>query len=546
MHDIEQNPTQDDTAVEITDLSPQKEDTSRSVEKDSTTAGRQKLTRAWRYIIIGTSVLLVLALVFAGVLSLAKQGAKQSPVTETALTSAATTIPTPTTGASTIRATTLPTPASTPIPSPAFLDNNVNVTIANGVAYLSTNNNGVYALRMSNGSLLWSHKIDGSAARSPLVANGIVYVISYAGQNGPAHVYALRSSDGSLLWHYDNANYSYMSLSTSDSNVVYVASQDGISALEGNNGTRLWHYDTKGNTSSTLPQEVNGIVYFSSSIDNGPGMLYALRVSDGTPIWHYTTTGYIDTPTVTNDMVFIDSNGGKLAALRVSDGQQIWKQTYDGYFIQSPQLVNGVLYITSTKIVEPPAAHSANPLQAATDVGTLLWNTLQSALDVPTIPSKEGISSVYAVRASDGATLWHYALNGGANSWANWLSVENGVVYASDAIPTNDSSGAGDIYALQSNNGSVLWHDKLKASPTNALLANGVIYLSTSSDIGAVYAVHANDGSLLWNYPIAGSMYPAPVLDGNVVCVGATNGMVYALRANNGGIVWHYLTQVGG
>jgi len=155
---------------------------------------------------------------------------------------------------------------------------------------------------------------------------------------------------------------------------------------------------------------------------------------------------------------------------------------------------------------------------------------------------------VYAVRASDGAILWHYALNGGANSWAYWLSVENGIVYTSDAIPTNDTTGLGDIYALQSSNGSVLWRDKLHASPYSALLVNGVIYLGTSSGSldSAVYAVRTGDGSLLLNYPIAGSMFAAPVLDGNTIYIGAGNGMAYALHAENGRVLWHYLTQVGG
>src|SRR2546430_1806814 len=139
-------------------------------------------------------------------------------------------------------------------------------------------------------------------------------------------------------------------------------------------------------------------------------------------------------------------------------------------------------------------------------------------------------------------------MNDGANSWASRFSVVNGVVYASAITDTSGTQGLGDIYALQSSNGSVLWHDKLNSSPENALLANDIIYLSTSagSSDGTVYALRARDGSMLWDYPIAGSMFAAPVLDGNTIYIGAGNGMAYALRANNGGIVWHYLTQVGG
>ncbi len=534
MHDIEHKSTQEEPAFT-------------SEQKGITTTGRQKLPRAWRYVLIGATVLLVLVVIFGSVLALANQRMKQSSVASTTPTTGATTLPTSTAGTSTIGATTLPTPASTPIPSPVPSNHNVNMTIADGVAYLSTADNALYALHASNGALLWHSKIDGSVDRQPLVANGIVYVTSYIGQSGPAYVYALRASDGSLLWRYSNTNYSYLLLSTSDSNIVLVASQGDISALNTRNGTVVWHFATK-NTASESPLEVNGVVYFGSSVDNGPGTLYALRASDGTPLWHYATDGYINTPTVLNGVVYLTSGAVKLAALRASDGHQLWKQSIDANLVQSLQLVDGVIYTATTKILTPPAARIANPLQGATDIGALLWSTLQNAPAVKTVPLKEGLSSVYAIRASDGAILWHRTMNNDGESWASWFSVVNRVVYFSDSIPTNGTD-TGELFALQSSNSSVLWHDKLNTSPTGALLANGVIYLSSSGSggfSGVVDAVRASDGSLLWNYPLSGSAWNAPTLVGNTVYVGAANGMAYELRADNGKLLWHYLTNVTG
>jgi outer membrane protein assembly factor BamB len=524
MHNTEHKPSQEELA-------------STPAQKGTPTTERQKLPRAWRYTIIGGSVLLVLAIIITGLLAFANPKASQS----SHIVPTSTTIPT-----TVARETTLPTPVATPIPAPVLSGNNVNVSIANGVAYLSTYNNFVYALRMSNGSLLWSHKINGPSDQPPLVANGIAYVISYTGQNGPAHIYALRASDGSLLWQYGNTNYSYLSLSPTNSNVVYIASQDGISALNIANGTLLWHYAVK-DTGSTWPLEVNGVVYFSSSSDNGSGTLYALRATDGSPLWQYKTGSYTNIPLVANGVVYTNSDGGTFAALRASDGHQLWKQTLDANLIQSPLLINGVLYTTTTKILLPSASRNASPLQGTTALGALLWNTFQNVPAVQTIPQKQGLSSVYAIRASDGHVLWHFTMNNGKNSWASWLSVENGIVYAS-AANAEGTIGTGDIYALQTSNGSLLWHGTLQASPSSALLTNGVIYLSTSnnSGYGAVYAVRARDGSLLWSYPISGALFAAPVLAGNTIYVGATNGMVYALRADIGRIVWHYLIQVGG
>jgi outer membrane protein assembly factor BamB len=535
MHNLEHKPSQE-------------EPSSLPEQKGAMMTERQQLPRSWRYTIIGGSVLLVFAVIIAGLLTFANQKAKPSPRI----------VPTPTIGASSIpipvaRETTLPTPVATPMPAPAVSDYKVNTTIADGVAYLSTSdsytstsNNAVLALSTSNGALLWHQKIEGSAEQAPLVANGVVYVTSFVGQNGPAHVYALRSSDGSLLWRYDNSIYSYLSLSTSDSNVVYVSSQNGISALLSNNGNTLWHFATK-DSDSASPLEVNGIVYYSSFINYGSGTFYALRASDGTPIWHYPGAS-VFTPIVANGVVYIGLNTGTIAALNASNGHQIWKQALDANQFQSPQFVNGVLYLTTTKIMLPPSAQSTNPLQATTAIDSIFWNTFQNVPAAQTIPQKEGLSSVYAIRVSDGKILWHYTMNNGKNSWTSWLALENGVVYASAITDTSGTQGLGDIYAIQSSNGYVLWHDKLNRSPDDALLTNGIIYLSTSagSSDGTVYALRAHDGSLLWDYPILGPVFNAPILDDSTVYFGATNGMVYALRADNGRIIWHYLIQVGG
>ncbi|MGZ3617325.1 MAG: PQQ-binding-like beta-propeller repeat protein [Ktedonobacteraceae bacterium] len=298
---------------------------------------RQKLPRAWQYTIIGESVLLVFAVIITGLLAFANlRASPSSRIVPTSTNSS------PTISNTVARETTLPTPVATPIPAFISSGHNVSVTIANGVAYLSTDDNVAYALQISNGAMLWHHSIDGPVDQPPLVTNGIVYMTSFINQNGPAHIYALRASDGRILWHY--------------------------------------------------------------------------------------------------------------------------------------------------------------------------------------------------------------TMNNGKNSWASWLSVKDGVVYASANTDITGTQGLGDIYALQSSNGAVLWHDKFNRSPDAALLVNDTIYISTSagSSDGTNYALHAHDGSLLWDYPILGPVFNPPILDGATVYIGETDGMVYALRADDGRIVWHHLIQDGG
>ena len=251
-----------------------------------------------------------------------------------------------------------------------------------------------------------------------------------------------------------------------------------------------------------------------------------------------------------NGTIYVLSQS-KLSALRAGDGHQIWSRPIDATFGSSPQLINGVIYLMATKVsLETPTARSVSPLPQGMAFGTLLLGngqavttTKQQALKA-TVPLKEGKSTLYAIRASDGTMLWQYPMNNGADSFAGWLKVESGVVYTSIVVP-GDSDNTGFIAALQSSDGKVLWQDKITGSPSGALLADGTIYTSVDATSSAVYALRARDGALLWGYPVSGTLFGDPVLFNTTVYFGAGNGMAYALRADNGAVVWHYLTNVG-
>jgi outer membrane protein assembly factor BamB len=421
----------------------------------------------------------------------------------------------------------------------------VALTLADGVAYLGTFDNYVYALRISDGRVLWRRQVDGSVNTPPLVSNGLVYVSTYIGQDGPGEVYALQTNNGSVLWRHTSMGYMYMTPSE-DGSILYVAGQDGVDALWSSDGSTLWHFATKG-AGSDVPVVADGVVYATSSSNGQAGTLDALDANTGRLLWQYQEGGYVSVSIVSNGVAYVDSDDGSLAALRTSDGHTLWQRQIDSNLVQPLQLVNGVIYTSVTKITYSSAMQSSSPFQGLASIGSLLLNAWQAATNVPAIPLKEGASTVYAVRASDGAILWRYPLLNGQDSWTDWFTVANGVVYVSAFSATSQTS-AGDVYALQSSNGAVIWHDTLPLNPYNAVLANGIIYLSSSdgnSGSGAVYAIRADDGAYQWSYPISGDVFNAPALAGTILYVGANNGIAYALQAGSGAIMWHFQTDVG-
>ncbi len=529
MHDIEQKPSQDDSTVEITDLPLQEEQQMAPVPGAIPVTSEPKRSHrpfALRFLATGGIVLLVLAVIFSAILFRSRPASQPGPGTAPAQN----------------QPTSQPSPTATSASSSTNSSQVVAITIVGGVAYAGADK-AVYALRSTDGTLLWRSSIDGGVGDQPVVAGGVVYVT--ASTDITATLYALRSSDGALLWHYTSNGG--ISTPVVANGVVYVGTQGGeVLALRAGNGTLLWRYNDN-NFGFLSPQLVDGVLYVKANNEQ-PGNVYALRASDGRLLWHYTAKASLNDTTVIDGVAYVAAQDGTLTALRSGDGRQLWQRTLGGGNLgtlwEQVQALNGVLYVTTTKMSAPTASTSGPGLMPqALTIGSFLWGNFQAAPAAQTIPHKEGVSALYAIRASDGAILWHFTMNNGKNGFAGWFSVEEGVIYASVMDSSTPNSSTGHIYALQSATGSVLWHyDDKNTSPSAAVLANGIIYASAysqdSNDV--VYALRARDGSLLWRHSMGQSVYNAPVLDGTTVFVGTADGSVYALRADNGAVRWHH------
>ena len=93
------------------------------------------------------------------------------------------------------------------------------------------------------GSLVldWRYRTGNPITSSPAVANGVVYVGSF-----DDNVYALAARTGALLWNYTTGNY-VESSPTVVNGVVYIGSDDdSVYALNAASGALLWKYTTGG------------------------------------------------------------------------------------------------------------------------------------------------------------------------------------------------------------------------------------------------------------------------------------------------------------
>jgi outer membrane protein assembly factor BamB len=94
--------------------------------------------------------------------------------------------------------------------------------VVNGVVYVGSFDNKVYALNATTGALKWSYTTGGGIRSCPAVANGVVYVGSM-----DFNVYALEASTGTLLWTGTTGGLiSHSSPAVVDGR-LYIGSDDG-------------------------------------------------------------------------------------------------------------------------------------------------------------------------------------------------------------------------------------------------------------------------------------------------------------------------------
>lgn len=148
-----------------------------------------------------------------------------------------------------------------------YLDS--QVVVGEGVAAVGVDKK-VEALDATTGALLWSGNVN-SYARSPAVANGVLYVTSSSdhGQYGPTRAFDLVT--GAQLWETDLPGATSLELSTANG-VVYMGADDRhVYALDAATGTRLWQSPLMRSYAFGSPIVADGILYASDS----SGVLYA-------------------------------------------------------------------------------------------------------------------------------------------------------------------------------------------------------------------------------------------------------------------------------
>jgi len=142
--------------------------------------------------------------------------------------------------------------------------------VVDGVVYFGSEDHSVYALRASDGSLLWKRVLPNFVQSSPAVTTDTVYIGEEDG-----YLVALDRSTGAIEWRTKIGRYIVLESPVYANGVVYAASQQGgFAALDAATGERLWSWRNK-KVLGASPAVIDGTAYFASS----DGYLYAFRLA---------------------------------------------------------------------------------------------------------------------------------------------------------------------------------------------------------------------------------------------------------------------------
>lgn len=203
------------------------------------------------------------------------------------------------------------------------------VYATNGLGYVA-------ALNASDGSEVWKVKPGGPLRGVPTVAGGNVFVLSQDNQ-----LYALRITDGQLAWGGSGslesaAVFGIASPAFAQSTVIAGFSSGELGAYRYENGQQLWQDQlsrTKITTSVGLLSDIDA----SPVVDRGRvyalgqgGRMVSLDLITGQRLWEMNIAG-ISTPWISGDWLFAVTDEGLLLCIARTNGKVRWKVQLQRY-----------------------------------------------------------------------------------------------------------------------------------------------------------------------------------------------------------------------
>lgn len=370
-----------------------------------------------------------------------------------------------------------------------------------GVVYFGSNDGNLYAVDEKTGAKKWAFTAHGRIPSSPAVANGMVYFGSYDG-----FFYAVDAATGELAWRFRNAGERrfsaqhlhgllplgesmpdpfdvYLSSPVVWKGGVYFGSGDGnIYALDALTGSLKWKFHT-GDVVHASPAIADGILYVGS----WDSFFYALDAATGKELWRFKTEedpeihnqiGIQSSAVIAGGVVYFGCRDSNVYALEASNGKLKWSFSNKGsWVITSPVVLEGEIYFATSD--------------------SALFHILDAESGKP-IHSQQFKWPFFSSPAIAGKLLY--------------LGGQDGILRVIDI----DSHKVVWTFQTEGSQKNLATYSKPDGSPNYELVMHSNFYDDVMGGVTTLRAV--------------GKIIASPVIAGNAVYVGSTDGNLYAIE----------------
>jgi len=347
-------------------------------------------------------------------------------------------------------------------------------TIVDGTLYIGNNNGKLYAVDLTNGTVLWTARVPNPLMSAPLIYGDLVIV----GEGDPT------------------------SRTSSPSEPVMVGQgPSALIAFDRATGTMRWQTPLSGSAMPT-PAIIDGLLVNH----DGAGWVNGMDPATGEKRYaHWIgSMASMSAALPVGQGDFVTTGVGSNAAFRLhaDGGAIVWRSAFSrgaSGIGDCPPVTDGVrIYCNYVSPVWP-------------DLSTVIGNlTVQRA---------------YALRVTDGAPIWDVALESGALPIRN----EAAIPLLADGLLFFGSAIAPWMHALDPATGTLVWEIPTRgAVKGGAVDVDGVVYFG---DLGGyLWAVDAKSGRVLGDKDLhAPFNVGSPIVAGQTLIVGSDGGSLIAL-----------------
>ncbi|MFA6530663.1 MAG: PQQ-binding-like beta-propeller repeat protein, partial [Candidatus Micrarchaeia archaeon] len=226
-------------------------------------------------------------------------------------------------------------------------------------------------------------------------------------------------------------------------------------------------------------------------------------------------------PLVMGTNIIVASQQGYLYSLASLTGNQIWSKQIGGYLTQ-PVLFDDLIVVGSSNGI----------IIALKKDGTEKWNvSINGSVYGLTVSDKVYATTkngVYAIGKSGSSDLIY---NTSSTKYTAPASDENVVVFAIDR----------NLVEINKN-GKEIWNREIANFWESApVIDNNVIFIGALDD--SMYAIQKSDGSQIWRFATNGWVLSTAKVDGSSVYFGSNDGNIYSVGIFDGKLKWRYQTN---